>query len=571
MTVEDRDVPNPWIPDRSVRSVGLTSCPPTAGYCQSAEKRIDLLVFAPTIPEIAHGPDGSVLIRGLSVRRRSGASAGKQEIRDARTDEVRGEGSVDCRQWCLAGVFRRQQDQAEPLVHAPVVRQAAAEVVSEDQAAARLAARDRLALPHLHARGASGDPRRQEGRLDPPQRKGRRDQGDDHRARRQDPDGEGLPAPRPLRGRDGDGPGVLQAPRGGLPGSRHPRAQRREAAQPRQLHGPARPRLGAHRRPDQPLQHDVRPLLHGRQPGRLRPRAVVGRHQAGARQRDHDQAAPADVGAVLGRRADDVAVLPRCGPLRAQGRLQQRAGGDQRHRVRQEPGVREGGGRGRPALRVPAVRRHRQRGQLASPRRQPLRRQAARDREPLPGRRRHRSGHHDRQRRQQRAGRPRHRVRARQPEADQLPLVPAGLVHRPRRRDHAGAPRGAALHAVAPRARREEPDGHRRADPRLVPDLVHVHLHRLGGRRPRTGSRVGPAHLRLPPELRHRHGGDDRQGNEGSRAGDGVPQGRPAGEGRRAGQRRRARQVPVSGRHGARADAQLRLRSRRRRTSASPT
>ena len=33
--------------------------------------------------------------------------------------------------------------------------------------------------------------------------------------------------------------------------------------------------------------------------------------------------------------------------LRAQGRLQQRAGGDQRHRVRQEPGVREEGGRGR--------------------------------------------------------------------------------------------------------------------------------------------------------------------------------------------------------------------------------
>jgi uncharacterized radical SAM superfamily Fe-S cluster-containing enzyme len=32
--------------------------------------------------------------------------------------------------------------------------------------------------------------------------------------------------------------------------------------------------------------------------------------------------------------------------------------------------------------------------------------------------RRHRAGHHDRQRRQQRAGRPRRRVRARQPEAD---------------------------------------------------------------------------------------------------------------------------------------------------------
>ena len=36
----------------------------------------------------------------------------------------------------------------------------------------------------------------------------------------------------------------------------------------------------------------------------------------------------------------------------------------------------------------------------------------------------------DRQRRQQRAGRPDHPVRARQPEEDQLPLVPAGVVHR---------------------------------------------------------------------------------------------------------------------------------------------
>ena len=70
-----------------------------------------------------------------------------------------------------------------------------------------------------------------------------------------------------------------------------------------------------------------------------------------------------------------------------------RAGGDQRHRVRQEPGVREGGVRSRPALRLPAVRRHRQRRQLAPPGRQPVRRQAARDREPLVRRRRHRPGH----------------------------------------------------------------------------------------------------------------------------------------------------------------------------------
>ena len=198
------------------------------------------------------------------------------------------------------------------------------------------------------------------------------------------------------------------------------------------------------------------------------------------------------------------------------------------------PEFAKAGGRGRPALRVPAVRRHRQRGQRAPPRRQPVRRQAARDREPAQRRRRHRPGRDDRQRRQQRAGRPHHRVRARQPEEDQLPVVPAGVVHRPRRGSDAGAPRRAALHAVAPRARREEPDRHRRAGPRLVPDFVHGQLHRLGRRDARRREGVRPAHLRLPPELRRRHGDHDRQGNEGSGAGHGVPEGRAARQGRRS-------------------------------------
>ena len=35
--------------------------------------------------------------------------------------------------------------------------------------------------------------------------------------------------------------------------------------------------LGADGRPDQPLQHDVRPVLHGREPGRVRPRAHRGK------------------------------------------------------------------------------------------------------------------------------------------------------------------------------------------------------------------------------------------------------------------------------------------------------
>ena len=67
------------------------------------------------------------------------------------------------------------------------------------------------------------------------------------------------------------------------------------------------------------------------------------------------------------------------------------------------------------------------------------------------------------QRREQRAGRPDHRVRARQPEEDLVPLVPAGLVHRPRRADFRRAAGRAALHAGAPGARREEADRHRRA------------------------------------------------------------------------------------------------------------
>src|SRR5207253_1157457 len=82
------------------------------------------------------------------------------------------------------------------------------------------------------------------------------------------------------------------------------------------LHGEIWPRFRAHGGPDEPLQHDVRPLLHGRKPGRLRPRIELGRHQDGARQRGHHQAPAPDVGAVLRRRAYVVALLPRCGALR---------------------------------------------------------------------------------------------------------------------------------------------------------------------------------------------------------------------------------------------------------------
>ena len=65
--------------------------------------------------------------------------------------------------------------------------------------------------------------------------------------------------------------------------------------------------------------------------------------------------------------------------LLEEGRLQQRAGRYERDRIRQEPGIREGGGGGGSAVRLPAVRRHRQRGEFAPARRQPLRRQAPSD------------------------------------------------------------------------------------------------------------------------------------------------------------------------------------------------
>ena len=49
------------------------------------------------------------------------------------------------------------------------------------------------------------------------------------------------------------------------------RAHNDSSSTTRLEHHHARPRLGPHGRSHQPLQHDVRSLLHGRQPGRLRP------------------------------------------------------------------------------------------------------------------------------------------------------------------------------------------------------------------------------------------------------------------------------------------------------------
>ena len=242
-------------------------------------------------------------------------------------------------------------------------------------------AQDRLALPALRQGGPRADPLGRS-RLEGPHRgQARRDPGRDRRGGRPDPDEEGLPEARALRGRDVDGSRVLQAARVALPG---PRLRDSERRPPRARHvlDQVRPRRRAHDRPDQPLQHDVRPVLHGREPGRLRPRARVGRGPEAPRRRGLDQAAPPAVGPVLGRRADALAALPPGDPLRAQDRLLLGPVRDQRHPLRAGRGLRAGGGRGGPALRLPAVRRRRQREQPAPQGRQPLRRQAARDREP---------------------------------------------------------------------------------------------------------------------------------------------------------------------------------------------
>ena len=100
----------------------------------------------------------------------------------------------------------------------------------------------------------------------------RRDQGAHRRARRQDRHREDLPGARHLHRHAGDQPGVPRAAREPVSRARLRRGHR-SPAQPRHVVDQARARRGADHRPDQPLQHDVRSVLHGRQPGRLRPRA----------------------------------------------------------------------------------------------------------------------------------------------------------------------------------------------------------------------------------------------------------------------------------------------------------
>ena len=97
------------------------------------------------------------------------------------------------------------------------------------------------------------------------------------------------------------------------------------------------------------------------------------------------------------------------------------------------------------------------------------------------------------------------------------------------------------------------------------------HLLRLERPGARAAGRLGPVELRLPSQLRRRHGRDGGQGNQGTGSGDRVLERRPTGQGRGARQRCGPRQVAFDHRHGAGRDAQLRSVSSRPRISSSAT
>ncbi len=327
---------------------------------------------------------------------------------------------------------------------------AAPEAARAQLPAARFSPQDRLSLSPLRLRGPSPDSLGRSGLESAHRGKAGRDPGRDRRGGRPDPDEEGLPEARPLRRRHVDRSGLLPPARVHVSGTRlrHPEGRSPRA---RHLVHQVRTGSGPDDRPDEPLQHDVRPVLHGRQPGRLRARARLGRRPEDARRRGLDQAAPPALRPVLGRGADPVAALPAGDPLRAEARVLLGPVRDQRDPVRAGRGLRPAGGGGGASLRLSPVRRRRQRAQPASQGGQPLRREAPGHREPPQARRGRDARRDDRQQHQQRSGRRHHPLRPRQHRQGDLRGVPARVVHRPRRghrRRNADPP---ALHALPPR------------------------------------------------------------------------------------------------------------------------
>ena len=294
---------------------------------------------------------------------------------------------------------------------------------------------DRFAVPDLRQGSAPADPLRRAVDRDAGQRARRRDQGADRRARRPGDRREDLPDARHLHRHAGDRPGVpRRASRTLFPG-------RDFQAVTDTLHNHGTSSIqygrgvGPHDRPDQPLQHDVRSVLHGRQPGRLRPRA-----DASTRSRSCSTTRIT----IKPRRQMTVQFSggePTISPifldavaLRARGRLLQRAGRDQRHPLRAGAGVRAQAAR-RPGMRIAYLQfdgvgeeanAHRKVGNLFDVKLRAIENLHAAGIDVVPRR-------HHRQHGEQRPGRADRQVRAGELRQDQLRVVPAGVVHRPRR------------------------------------------------------------------------------------------------------------------------------------------
>ena len=239
-----------------------------------------------------------------------------------------------------------------------------------------------------------------------------------------------------------------------FPGPRLPR-RHRHAAQPRHVVHQVRPRRGADDRPDQPLQHDVRPVLHGRQSGRLRARADAA---------TKSKQLLDDAISIKPRRQMTVQFSggePTISPIfldavryaRKVGYFSVQAATNG-IRFAQDAGVRARR-RTRPGMRIAYLQfdgvteeanAHRKVGNLFDVKLRAIENLLRRRHRRLP-RRDHR------QHRQRRPGRADRQVRAAELRQDQLRVVPAGVVHRPRRGDRRrGAARASATRCrISPR------------------------------------------------------------------------------------------------------------------------
>jgi molybdenum cofactor biosynthesis enzyme MoaA len=92
-------------------------------------------------------------------------------------------------------------------------------------------------------------------------------------------------------------------------------------------------------------------------------------------------------------------------------------------------------------------------------------------------------------------------------------------LHRPRRRHQRRAAASAALHAQSPGPRHARPARRHGAPARLVSALGHESVQRRGRSAARGERRVRRAQVRLPPQLRHRHGPARQQDDEADGAG----------------------------------------------------